>query len=308
MSLTPQNSSSLISAQHLNELRENAPQGGLRILDATTFLHTTDEAVPYTASSGHSQYLDEHIPGALFADITGALSDPDAAQLFTVPSPERFAEAVAALGIGNDTHVVVYDTVGSAWATRVWWLLRYFGHDKVSVLDGGLGGWKAAGLPLASGSADASTVAAQPAPTFTPLVRTHLLATRADVVAALPSAEGESSGAVVLVNALDPATFTGTSDLSPYARRGRIPGSVNLPLYTLLDPATGTFLPTGHLVELLQAQGILDSERAVTYCGGGIAATLPAFAAYYVAGVEVAVYDGSLSEWTADVDLPVEVG
>lgn len=284
-----------------------ATQAPVRVLDATTFLHTTVEGAPYTAATGLEQYLAEHIPGALFADVAGALSDTSTELLFTAPSPEAFAQAVQDLGIGSDTHVVVYDTVGSAWATRVWWLFRLFGHNDVSVLDGGLGAWKAAGLPVATGDADAAAVTAADAPVFTPEFRPELVATKSEIAANLPGAPAAPAGTVV-VNALDPATFTGDSELSPYARRGRIPGSVNLPLYTLLDPQTGQFLPTDQLTAKLQEQGVLDAERAVTYCGGGIAATLPAFAAFVAAGVEVAVYDGSLSEWTADESLPVELG
>ena len=295
----------LLAAAELDELRAVAQGASLRILDTTTFLHTTVEAAGYTATTGEEGYLEEHVPGALFADVPGVLSDPTADELFALPTDAQIKAAAEGLGIGDDTHVVVYDNVGNAWATRVWWLLRYFGHDKVSVLDGGLGAWKAAGLPVASGTDDAQSLATAPAVTFTPSRRPHLLATRDEIVATLPGSGNEGT---VVVNALDPATFAGTPELNPYPRRGRIPGSVNLPLFTLLDPATGRFLPEEQLVEKLQEQGVLDADRAVTYCGGGIAATLPAFAAFHAAGVEVAVYDGSLTEWTGDPSLPVEVG
>lgn len=302
---------SLVTSSQLHEALRHRPEE-VRVLDATTFLHTTVEGAPYMASAGRDGYLAEHVPGAVFADVAGALSDPEAEQLFTVPSAEAFAQAAHDLGVGPTTHVVVYDTVGSAWATRVWWLFRLFGHDAVSVLDGGLGAWKAEGLPVASGTADVDGLADVSTPAFVAELRPHLLATKAEVVGTLPGATSDqgagSSRGTVVVNALDPATFAGSPELSPYARRGRIPGSVNLPLYTLLDPSTGRFLPVEDLFGLLQAQGVLDADRAVTYCGGGIAATLPAFAAYLVAGAEVAVYDGSLSEWTADQSLPVEVG
>lgn len=268
------------------------------VLDATTFLSVTEEGVPYTARAGREEYRAEHVPGAVLADIPRELSDLDSRFAFTLPSPERFAAAAGALGIGDSTHVIAYDTVGNAWATRIWWLLRVFGHEAVSVLDGGLRAWKAAGHPVESGE-----VTPTPA-TFTPAFRPELVADKAEVARLSRGADG---GAVV-VNALDPETFRGEQEISPYARRGRIPGSRSLPLTTLLDPATGRLLDTGRLAEKLQAAGILDAERAVTYCGGGIAATLPAFAAYLVSGVDVAVYDGSLSEWTADETLPVEVG
>ncbi|RMI06932.1 sulfurtransferase [Cellulomonas triticagri] len=274
----------------------------LLVLDASTTLVTHGEGEPYTAGPLREQYRAAHVPGAAFADVTGELSDPDGPYPFTLPAPDALAAAFGALGVGDDTHVVVYDTVGSAWATRVWWLLRWLGHDAVSVLDGGLAAWQAAGYPTASGAADDEAARSRPA-TLTPRERPDLLAT-------LPQVERISAGtaAGLLVNALDPATFRGDQEVSTYTRRGRIPGSVNLPLFTLLDPATGRFLPVDALREQLRAGGLLDADGAVTYCGGGIAATLPAFAAYVVSGAEVAVYDGSLSEWTAQDRLAVAVG
>ncbi|MBD7919918.1 sulfurtransferase [Cellulomonas sp. Sa3CUA2] len=274
----------------------------LVVLDASTALATHGEAEPYTAEPLREQYLEAHVPGAAFVDVTHELSDTSAPQLFTVPSPQALAAAFGALGIGDDTHVVVYDDVGSAWATRVWWLLRWLGHDRVSVLDGGLAAWQAAGFTGASGAQDDAAARATPA-TLTPRERPELLAT-------LPQVERISSGSAsgLLVNALDPATFRGEQDVSPYPRRGRIPGSVNVPLFTLLDPGTGRFLPADELRERLRSGGLLDADGAVTYCGGGIAATVPAFAAYVATGAEVAVYDGSLSEWTSDDSRPVDVG
>lgn len=280
----------------------DAAETPVLVLDASTSLVTHGEGEPYTAGPLREQYLAAHVPGAAFVDVTGELSDPAGPYPFTLPSAQALAAAFGAVGVGDDTHVVVYDTVGSAWATRVWWLLRWLGHDQVSVLDGGLAAWQAAGFAAAAGAGD-DEAARSAVATLTPRERPELLAT-------LPQVERISSGAAagLLVNALDPATFRGDQEVSTYTRRGRIPGSVNLPLFTLLDPATGRFLPVDELRERLEAGGLLDAEGAVTYCGGGIAATLPAFAAYVVAGAEVAVYDGSLSEWTADERLAVAVG
>jgi thiosulfate/3-mercaptopyruvate sulfurtransferase len=265
------------------------------ILDATTHLAVHTDGQPYTVTPGRAGHLAEHIPGAVFADLPGALSDPDGRFAFALPTPERFATAAGSLGIGDGTHVVAYDTAGSAWATRVWWLLRTFGHDAVSVLDGGLAAWKAAGHPVESGPVQPQVA------TFTARFRPELVADTEEV-----RRLGDEGG--VLVNALDPATFRGEAEKNPYPRRGRIPGSRNLPRNTLLDPETGRFLPVPALAEKLQAAGLLDTDRAVTYCGGGIAATLPAFAVHLVNGADVAVYDGSLSEWTSDPSLPVELG
>ncbi|GEA81951.1 sulfurtransferase [Cellulomonas uda] len=290
----------LVSPEDLRDALDGPDE--VLVLDASTALAQGSEGDPYTAEPLRAQYLAAHVPGAAFVDVKNELSDPGGPFLFTLPPADTLAAAFAAVGVGDGTHVVVYDTVGSAWATRVWWLLRWLGHDAVSVLDGGLGAWRAAGFPTASGAADDEAARAGGV-TLTPRERPELLAT-------LPRVENISAGdaAGLLVNALDPATFRGEQEVSPYPRRGRIPGSVNVPLFTLLDPATGRFLPVDELRALLEDAGVLQAEGAVTYCGGGIAATMPAFAAFVVDGTEVAVYDGSLSEWTSDDRRPVTLG
>ncbi|HST40668.1 MAG TPA: rhodanese-like domain-containing protein, partial [Conexibacter sp.] len=137
----------LIDAAALDAHRD---EPGLLIFDATVLLQRPPEGGPYEVLSGRAGYDAGHVPGAAFADLAGALSDPDAPRSFTLPSAERFAAAAGALGIGPDSHVVVYAQEATMWATRLWWLLRYFGFDAVSVLDGGLPAWTAAGLPLST--------------------------------------------------------------------------------------------------------------------------------------------------------------
>src|ERR1700760_5032718 len=137
----------LIDADALAAVRDDP---ALRLFDATVNLVRPADGGPYSVQSGRPAYDAEHIPGAVFADIPGALSDPDSPFAFTLPSAERFAQEAGRLGIGDGTHVVVYAQDSPMWATRLWWQLRYFGFDAVSVLDGGLPAWKASGRPLSA--------------------------------------------------------------------------------------------------------------------------------------------------------------
>lgn len=268
----------------------------LRIFDATVLLQRPPEGGPYEVVSGRAGYDAGHVPGAAFADVAGDLSDPASPFPFALPSAERFARAAGALGIGAEIHVVVYAQAAPMWATRLWWLLRYFGFDAVSVLDGGLPAWEAAGLPLSS-----EPTAYAPA-TFSARPRPELLATRADVEAI---ARGEVP--TCLVNALPPEVFRGEGP-SSYSRPGRIPRSVSVPHATLVDPRTNRFHPLPRLREALDAAGAAPGQQVVAYCGGGISATVDLFAWALVGRDDVKLYDGSLTEWTADADLPVEVG
>src|ERR1700722_13390737 len=133
------------------ELRDALGDSRVRVFDATVFLRRAAAGGPYTVESGRKSYARAHIPGAGFADIPGELSDPASPFPFTVPASGQFAAAAGRLRIGAGAHVVAYAQLEPMWATRLWWLLRYFGHADTSVLDGGLVAWAAAGCPVEPG-------------------------------------------------------------------------------------------------------------------------------------------------------------
>ena len=245
--------------------------------------------------SGRISYARAHIPGAGFADIPGALSDPASPFAFTLPAAEHFAAAIGRLGIGDGTHVVAYAQDAPMWATRLWWLLRYFGHDEVSVLDGGLAAWTAAGGPVEPGEST------YPPRSFTARPRPVLLASLADV------REITENGSACLVNSLSPEAFHGEGP-GAYSRPGRIPGSVNVPWNGLVDAATNRFRPPAELAAALGGGGIRADQPVIAYCGGGISATVDLFALWLTGREDARLYDGSLTEWSANPDLPLVTG
>jgi thiosulfate/3-mercaptopyruvate sulfurtransferase len=267
----------------------------LRIFDATVVLAREVDGGPYVVKSGRPGYEQAHIPGAAFADIPGELSDPGSPFAFTVPSAELFAAAIGRLGVSGDAHVIAYAQDAVMWATRLWWLLRYFGHDAVSVLDGGLTAWQAVG-----GSVEPGTSTYPPA-SFTARPRPELLASLADVK------EITESGSSCLVNALPEEAFRGTGP-GAYSRPGRIPTSISVPWHGVLDPETGRFLPRDQVASALAAGGVQPDRPVVAYCGGGISATVDLFALSLAGRDDARLYDGSLTEWSADPDLPLVTG
>lgn len=275
-------------------LREHLGDPGLLVVDASTRFTATDDG-GFTLESGRAAYQEAHIPGAVFADLLSEFADPASGRPCTVPSPTRFAAAAGAIGIGDGVRVVVYDQHDGSWATRFWWQLRLEGFDEVAVLDGGFPAWRAAGAEIAD-----APVPPVPA-TFTARRRADLLRSTAQVAAAL------DDDATVLVAVLDPEIYRGEREV--FARPGHLPGSVNLPLGRIRDAATGTLRPLAELRAVFAAAGLLDpGVTPVTYCGGGIAATGVAHALALLGREDVAVYDGSLTEWSADPTRPLVVG
>jgi thiosulfate/3-mercaptopyruvate sulfurtransferase len=272
---------SLISA---TDLAARLDDENLRIVDAT--VHLTFDADGAHVASGRDTYLAGHLPGAVFADQIADLSDPDGEAPFAAADSARFATAIGGLGIGDDSTVVVYDTVNGIWATRLWWQFGLEGFDDVLVLDGGYSAWTAADLPVETGEVT------RPAATFTPSRRSERIVSTDEVAAAT----GDPS--VLLVNALDRESFAG----------GHIPGSVNVPTMSLIDPATHAYLPPEELRSRFANVGALGQDRVITYCGGGIAASSDALVLTLLGAPDVAVYDNSMQEWARDPALPVETG
>jgi len=285
--------------QHVGveQLARHLEDPALRCFDATVHLVRPPAGGPYSVSSGRAEYEREHIPGAAFADIPGELSDPGASLPFTLPSAARFAAGAGRLGIGRGRHVVIYAQESPMWATRLWWQLRFFGFDAVSVLDGGLPAWRAAGLPTGAGPVRYE------AQSFEARLREDRLARRSEVEALVRA----GAPGTCLVNALCPEVFRGEAP-SSYGRPGRVPGSVSVPWQTLLDGETNRFLPDAELVRVLEDAGALSAASPIVYCGGGISATVVLFALALAGRNAARLYDGSLAEWARDPALPIEVG
>ncbi len=260
---------------------------GIRIVDATWYLPGVDR-------SGRDEYAERHIPGAVYWDLD-EIVDPADPLPHMLPDAAAFAEHMARLGIGDGMKVVVYDAVGSMTAPRVWWMLRSFGHDDVAVLDGGFAKWLAEGRPT---DADAPAIGTGH---FTATVRPHMVR---DVVAVRANLD---SRAEQVLDARSVGRFTGTDpELRPNCRSGHIPGSLNLPYTGLIDGELKTFLPADTLAERFAASGIDASRPVVTTCGSGVTACVLALGLHLIGRDDVAIYDGSWSEWGTRDDTPVE--
>ena len=269
-------------------LKNHLDDPDLVVLDATVIVER-DASGNLRAINGRTNYESGHIPAAGFADLMGDLSDPDSGLQFGMPSPEQFAAAMGKLGVGDDSRVVLYDSMGSSWAARVWWMLRWIGFDRAALLDGGLTAWAAAGGSLSTESAK------RPPRILTVNLRPELIADQEEVHASI------DNDAVRLVDAMPAIHYRG--EWTMYDQSGHIPGAINVPVSSLFDEA-GRFRPVHELAALFGAD---EDKRTITYCGGGIAASADAFALTRLGFKDVAIYAASLEEWTANPENPMEI-
>ena len=265
----------------------------LRIYDATVHLRPATPG-PYTIESGHADYRAAHIPGAAFLDLAQDLCDHDSSLPFTMPKAAQLNDALSRAGLGNEHRVVLYSTTTPMWATRLWWMLRASGHTAVQVLDGGMGKWRAEGRPVSTGAAS------YPPAKFHAAPQPDRWADQAQVLAAI------GDGDVCTINALASAVHSGSAEMN-YGRKGHIKGSVNVP-YASLVGADGAFHAEDTLRAAFAGVAALTRPRVICYCGGGISATMDALALTVLGHGNVAVYDGSMSEWVRDENLPMETG
>ncbi|RZO34677.1 MAG: 3-mercaptopyruvate sulfurtransferase [Rhodospirillaceae bacterium] len=267
-------------------LAENLDNSDIRIVDATWYLPTVER-------EGIDNYIAGHIPGAVFWDID-AIADPQSSLPHMMPDETTFQEHMKMLGIGSDHHVIVYDNMKMMTAPRVWWTLRIFGHERVSLLNGGQNKWSAEDRPLTT---DAPEI---PETTFRAIFNSSMILSVDDVWANLRTSDEQ------ILDARGAGRFDGIDpEPRPECRSGHIPGSQNLPFNELIDPQMGTVLPIKDLASRIQAAGIDDARPVVTTCGSGITACVLALGLHLTGRHDVAVYDGSWTEWGGREDTPV---
>jgi thiosulfate/3-mercaptopyruvate sulfurtransferase len=264
----------------------------VRVFDCTVHLRP-DPPNPYRIESGRADWLEGHVPGAGFLDLTGDLSDHDAPVAFTMPDAGTAARAFGDAGVVDGARIVLYASNHPMWATRIWWMLHALGVEA-TVLDGGLAAWREAGGALETGEARPA------AGTLTVTPRPERWADADDVLARI------GDGGTCTVNALSPAVHRGETGRG-YGRPGHITGSVNVPYAALFRDDARRYADAETVRALFEDIGALD-RPVICYCGGGISATCDAFALVRLGHEDVRVYDGSMSEWVRDPDRPMTTG
>jgi len=294
-SMADDRSAYLVETEWLNERLDDQ---SIRILDVTGMLTSELKNV-----ARERAYDEGHIPGAVFFDIAsakGALSDPSAALPWTWPPTARVEAALAEHGVGNDTKVIIYAAsprlgvdFGPMWCTRAWWVMHHFGA-ACAILNGGYEKWVAEGRPVST-----ETVKPPQASFVATRDGRNAIATKDDVRAAL------ADGGTRVVDALSPASYAGKDKMVYGPRKGHITGAINFPMFNILSGEGLAFADRETLKARLSDCGLSADEPVISYCGGGIAATIDAFALKQIGNDQVRVYDGSLMEWSSDESLPM---
>jgi thiosulfate/3-mercaptopyruvate sulfurtransferase len=269
-------------------LAERLDEPGLVVIDASAHL-------PDAERNARADFESAHIPGARFLDLE-TLKDPDSPVPAALPSAKQFAARMAEIGVNDGDRLVIYDDSAVKTSARAWFICRMHGFEQVAILDGGLGKWRAERRRLERGvsSANSGAVTTRPGP--------MTVRTKAEVLANVVSAEEQ------LLDARGAGRFTGAEpEARPGLASGHIPGSLNLPFGRMLKP-DGTFRDEAGLRAAFAEAGIDLDQPVVTTCGSGVTASVLLFALHLLGKDDVALYDGSWSEWGADPATPKATG
>lgn len=260
-------------------LNENLNQKDLCIIDCTWHL-------PGTNRDGKSEFLNERIPGSIFFDLD-EFSDQSSKYPHTLADKEWFSKKASELGIQNSDHIICYDTLGIFTSPRVSWMFSQYGHEKVSILDGGFKNWKIKKFKIEKGKPQnkgQSNYIAKNNPKnikFFEDIKNNIVSSTFKLIDARPSGR---------FNATDP-------EPRPELQSGNIPNSQNLPFSKLLDPATGCMKNKDELKKIFDELSISSEDKITFSCGSGVAAVIAGTAYEKVFNKEFDVYDGSWTEW-----------
>lgn len=267
-------------------LAEHLTAPDVKILDGSWYLPQMDRAA-------EQEYLESHVPGAVFLDLD-EISDSDSPYPHMLPTPEKFSSRMKQLGIGDGHHVIVYDGAGLFSAARFWWMFKTMGHENVSVLDGGLPKWIAAGQKTDAGNTSSSARHHTARPNNT--LRRDL----SDMKRNLETRREQ------VVDARSQGRFAGTDpEPRPELSSGHMPGSFSLPFGTLLNE-DGTLKAPPELTRIFESAGVDLKQPIVTTCGSGVTAAIPYLALTVLGHPKIALYDGSWTEWAATDGVPIE--
>lgn len=265
----------------------------VRVVDIRGVIRPADAPKPWYLES-RDRYAEAHIPGAVFVGWLTDIVEPDAPVKMTIPSAGRFAALMGGLGIGDAHQVVVYDDEGNHIAARLWWLLNYYGHPAVRLLNGGFPKWTAEGRPVTA------AVPAHPPAVFTPRVQPGWRVTSAEV------RQGMQDPGARLVDCRGPRDFRG--EVGRGRRKGRIPGALNVPISELWEGPHKTWKDPERIRALYERAGVSPAHRLITYCNAGVSASVGLLALRLLDYPDAANYAGSWYDWEHDPDNPVATG
>ncbi|MCR9240944.1 MAG: 3-mercaptopyruvate sulfurtransferase [Rhodobiaceae bacterium] len=267
-------------------LAEHLTAPDVKILDGSWYL-------PQMERDAEREFLEAHVPGAVFLDLD-EISDNDSPFPHMLPTPEKFSSRMKRLGIGDGHHVIVYDGAGLFSAARFWWMFKTMGHENVSVLDGGLPKWIAAGQKTDAGNSSSSARHHTARPNNT--IRRDI----SDMKRNLETRREQ------VVDARSQGRFAGTDpEPRPELSSGHMPGSLSLPFGALLNE-DGTLKALPELTRIFESAGVDLNQPIITTCGSGVTAAIPYLALTVLGHPKIALYDGSWSEWAATDGAPIE--